>query len=111
MQGLFFCSSPACVDLGLTAPLSPRERREQMKPFILAKNLFFGSIPISLQRGGRRRARCARHARRQRVGTEGMPRSEEHTSELQSLMRISYAVFCLKNKNHNHHVSCIHIIT
>src|SRR3546814_4348580 len=28
------------------------------------------------------------------------PRSEEHTSELQSLMRISYAVFCLKKKNH-----------
>src|SRR3546814_3421082 len=27
-------------------------------------------------------------------------RSEEHTSELQSLMRISYAVFCLKNKKH-----------
>src|SRR3546814_974278 len=35
--------------------------------------------------------------------TEGLPmldiRSEEHTSELQSLMRISYAVFCLKKKN------------
>src|SRR3546814_7642364 len=32
-------------------------------------------------------------------------RSEEHTSELQSLMRISYAVFCLKKKNiaHYHH--------
>src|SRR3546814_10111913 len=29
----------------------------------------------------------------------GGSRSEEHTSELQSLMRISYAVFCLKNKN------------
>src|SRR3546814_8305324 len=28
----------------------------------------------------------------------GQPRSEEHTSELQSLMRISYAVFCLKKK-------------
>src|SRR3546814_9850267 len=28
-------------------------------------------------------------------------RSEEHTSELQSLMRISYAVFCLKKKNRN----------
>src|SRR3546814_2499075 len=27
------------------------------------------------------------------------PRSEEHTSELQSLMRISYAVFCLKKKS------------
>src|SRR3546814_8497296 len=32
-------------------------------------------------------------------GKEG--RSEEHTSELQSLMRISYAVFCLKKKNKN----------
>src|SRR3546814_8552440 len=30
-------------------------------------------------------------------------RSEEHTSELQSLMRISYAVFCLKKKNNNKH--------
>src|SRR3546814_7214409 len=30
-------------------------------------------------------------------------RSEEHTSELQSLMRISYAVFCLKNKTHTIH--------
>src|SRR3546814_2825924 len=30
-------------------------------------------------------------------------RSEEHTSELQSLMRISYAVFCLKKKNNNDH--------
>src|SRR3546814_310245 len=31
----------------------------------------------------------------------GGVRSEEHTSELQSLMRISYAVFCLKKKTHN----------
>src|SRR3546814_1853168 len=30
----------------------------------------------------------------------GTSRSEEHTSELQSLMRISYAVFCLKKKKH-----------
>src|SRR3546814_9900027 len=30
-------------------------------------------------------------------------RSEEHTSELQSLMRISYAVFCLKKKKKMHH--------
>src|SRR3546814_6221678 len=30
-------------------------------------------------------------------------RSEEHTSELQSLMRISYAVFCLKKKNKHKH--------
>src|SRR3546814_3228832 len=32
---------------------------------------------------------------------QGIERSEEHTSELQSLMRISYAVFCLKKKNKN----------
>src|SRR3546814_3949981 len=32
---------------------------------------------------------------------DGKVRSEEHTSELQSLMRISYAVFCLKKKNKN----------
>src|SRR3546814_5323392 len=34
-------------------------------------------------------------------------RSEEHTSELQSLMRISYAVFCLKKKKQNEHVHII----
>src|SRR3546814_7599443 len=32
---------------------------------------------------------------------QGAIRSEEHTSELQSLMRISYAVFCLKKKKEN----------
>src|SRR3546814_4942624 len=37
-------------------------------------------------------------ARRGHQRTQGV-RSEEHTSELQSLMRISYAVFCLKKKN------------
>src|SRR3546814_10591540 len=31
-------------------------------------------------------------------------RSEEHTSEVQSLMRISYAVFCLKKKNNNNKI-------
>src|SRR3546814_6636661 len=38
----------------------------------------------------------------QHVGEE---RSEEHTSELQSLMRISYAVFCLKKKNKRSHTN------
>src|SRR3546814_5684077 len=37
--------------------------------------------------------------------TDGLrDRSEEHTSELQSLMRISYAVFCLKKKNNTKHL-------
>src|SRR3546814_5921941 len=43
--------------------------------------------------------------------TLGSPRPEEHTSELQSLMRISYAVFCLKKKikhtNITHHTMTI----
>src|SRR3546814_3222099 len=61
-------------------------------------------------RGGARAAQGAawqgagaaeRHPARRgaRAGGEGRTRSEEHTSELQSLMRISYAVFCLKKKN------------
>src|SRR3546814_1852789 len=43
---------------------------------------------------GRRRGGVPEPAREH----EAMSRSEEHTSELQSLMRISYAVFCLKKK-------------
>src|SRR3546814_1915504 len=76
---------------------------------------------------GPRRQACLRHLPRGRLPRDGrvlMPpavirsllfvpghderkiekalRSEEHTSELQSLMRISYAVFCLKKKNNKH---------
>src|SRR3546814_17050261 len=36
------------------------------------------------------------------AGLDSLGRSEEHTSELQSLMRISYAVFCLKKKTTPH---------
>src|SRR3546814_3303025 len=50
-----------------------------------------------------------------RKWSEALLRSEEHTSELQSLMRISYAVFCLKKKkkkqNRAHHVSVAHYNT
>src|SRR3546814_3765863 len=53
-----------------------------------------------------RRPRPVRHSPDR--GSRGAPRpipvglrSEEHTSELQSLMRISYAVFCLKKKKNN----------
>src|SRR3546814_8073581 len=48
----------------------------------------------------RRLAPCAREIERRprRLDDRSHQRSEEHTSELQSLMRISYAVFCLKKK-------------
>src|SRR3546814_2943451 len=42
--------------------------------------------------------RCPGRGKSMRLISRGV-RSEEHTSELQSLMRISYAVFCLKTKN------------
>src|SRR3546814_6667172 len=48
--------------------------------------------------GGRRALRRFHGAVRQPRPPAGALRSEEHTSELQSLMRISYAVFCLKKK-------------
>src|SRR3546814_5936307 len=41
---------------------------------------------------------CAKASATHVAGWMPKPRSEEHTSELQSLMRISYAVFCLKKK-------------
>src|SRR3546814_2151244 len=42
------------------------------------------------------------------AGGETSGRSEEHTSELQSLMRISYAVFCLKKKNKKQYTTNVH---
>src|SRR3546814_1824396 len=41
------------------------------------------------------------------AATMGIPKSEEHTSELQSLMRSSYAVFCLKKKKQKYHFTTI----
>src|SRR3546814_2300787 len=55
--------------------------------------------------GGRRQGRKAdrrgrHHGPLHALLPQAAKRSEEHTSELQSLMRISYAVFCLKKKKH-----------
>src|SRR3546814_1788167 len=60
-------------------------------------------------RTGRRKAAAAddrpgyRRRHQGRGARRFLLRSEEHTSELQSLMRISYAVFCLKKKNTQKH--------
>src|SRR3546814_4286511 len=51
------------------------------------------------------RASSSAHARERSLSS----RSEEHTSELQSLMRISYAVFCLKKKTHTYNLTTQHI--
>src|SRR3546814_3163858 len=71
-----------------------------------------GATDADLSQDDRRADRCGRYRRRSdrgpgRIGwvehpPEGQARSEEHTSELQSLMRISYAVFCLKKKQYKY---------
>src|SRR3546814_8097968 len=50
----------------------------------------------------RRDRRKHRHVDAERLVGHRTTRSEEHTSELQSLMRISYAVFCLKKNKYKH---------
>src|SRR3546814_5633460 len=52
---------------------------------------------------------CARGLEPAARGSHGLARSEEQTSELQSLMRISYAVLCLKKKKHKTETSRIQL--
>src|SRR3546814_6197670 len=102
--------APAVQEKGIGCDdgLHPRRSRAPRHP---PRSLFVGgrASGIRCDRGGGRAAsrpgsRLRRHAgaaqRRiaRRLGTRRADRSEEHTSELQSLMRLSYAVFCLKKK-------------
>src|SRR3546814_10451160 len=69
-----------------------------------------GDRPMVLRLAGRPALRDAREADAGEALGGGafqraQQRSEEHTSELQSLMRISYAVFCLNKKNNTPHKS------
>src|SRR3546814_3860733 len=73
----------------------------------MAQRIGAGNVDEVGAKGPQVAAHRARHAvgnpifapARHRHGRRADQRSEEHTSELQSLMRISYAVFCLKKKN------------
>src|SRR3546814_3618492 len=69
---------------------------ERVREWIGARYAIEGTVDVdgSLPRGSPNAA-----ALRMLVVGRRRPRSEEHTSELQSLMRISYAVFCLKTTN------------
>src|SRR3546814_5228760 len=85
------------------AELRPRAERREVEPLPRRQLLQHGR-PVG---GGHGVAAVARLAQggEQPVAVEehdvGWRRSEEHTSELQSLMRISYAVFCLNKKKRN----------
>src|SRR3546814_10024510 len=74
----------------------------QPSPYLVASAAIRCSRSLSgvAARKARPAAVVAR-GRRTPASIRSVERSEEHTSELQSLMRISYAVFCLKKKNKN----------
>src|SRR3546814_4972995 len=61
-----------------------------------------GKVRITMSIDRDKRIPAGSTARIFRKSAIGEPRSEEHTSELQSLMRITYAVFCLKKKTATH---------
>src|SRR3546814_7458052 len=65
--------------------------------FVIAGTVAAGIFVFALLAGGSRTTEPVSDEMVERSYPDG--RSEEHTSELQSLMRISYAVFCLKKKN------------
>src|SRR3546814_10213973 len=83
VTGVQTCALPICARCAAPAPQPPAPgcHRESARPESMTDPA--GNSPPSAAR--RRTAH----------------RSEEHTSELQSLMRISYAVFCLKKKKKN----------
>src|SRR3546814_1653338 len=62
-----------------------------------------GMIPRHLSNNRQTNDIIAQFVSGQPTHSRAGSRSEEHTSELQSLMRISYAVFCLKKKNYQTH--------
>src|SRR3546814_4992041 len=74
-------------------------RRLQCAPTPRPRRLEEVRLPIRPARRADRAGAAARAFGQPSAGGAAGRRSEEHTSELQSLMRISYAVFCLKKKN------------
>src|SRR3546814_10749979 len=91
--------APACAAVDHRHRCPRRQSEARRKPV----------DPARRKRTGHRQVRArvlecaAEEGRRQRAGAGKGNRSEEHTSELQSLMRISYAVFCLKKKKKKKH--------
>src|SRR3546814_6050703 len=83
------------VDVAVDVVVHPARRDRLKMPVILASRIRCPALAVAHRPApdGTARARKSRMASRVSFG-----RSEEHTSELQSLMRISYAVFCLKKK-------------
>src|SRR3546814_1442589 len=115
------CSSDLLAGVALHAPerhdiTIEREHDLALRRHVIAGRRHAQQLQVTRPRRHRRnRETCTR---------DRAQRSEEHTSELQSLMRISYAVFCLKKKNkankqsqtshtkyHNHYIKAMNTCT
>src|SRR3546814_7883305 len=92
-----------------------RESKEKRVKDVREQEVYLGEVPLMTGHGtfiinGTERVVVSQLHRSPGVFFDHDKRSEEHTSELQSLMRISYAVFCLKKKNqhntqHRNHIT------
>src|SRR3546814_5150546 len=80
----------------------PRQRRERSRRPCVREWRNCAKCASGDTRSAKGKNSPAREALPLRSSTQKAFRSEEHTSELQSLMRISYAVFCLKKKKTEH---------
>src|SRR3546814_6457923 len=97
----------------LPATAQPAQSAQNGEPVPAASGIADGNAPHRETAPGQGQSTGSAAARDATAGHQAVPddtstdaRSEEHTSELQSLMRTSYAVFCLKkkkksNKTHN----------
>src|SRR3546814_4529140 len=97
---LVILSGSVCEDHGCTLPRPPRKAPEKPEAALRWSDISACCLPEGIAQFALEY--LARILARQIVtqfDELGHLRSEEHTSELQSLMRISYAVFCLKQKN------------
>src|SRR3546814_10877877 len=95
MFAIYFAVATFSIFITFGAPLPPQMRLYSY--FLIGLSVFgvFGSFTYYLPELFPTRLRATGAGFCYNIG-----RSEEHTSELQSLMRSSYAVFCLKKKNH-----------
>src|SRR3546814_1554827 len=94
----------ACIDAGMDRHLSKPFRRAELAALLDDIAGAHACSAASTVAGVDDFDRATWAELRDLFGSDGVLclRSEEHTSELQSLMRISYAVFCLKKKNTHH---------
>src|SRR3546814_4777961 len=100
---------PQYDSLGITSQLCKAWRMKASAPslsVVSAQPQYGSTRPPRPKRQHHRKAGGTAHivraACKHLMQSSACQRSEEHTSELQSLMRISYAVFCLKKKNKHH---------